>query len=96
MNKDIFGDRTTGRTGQWKFPLKDSGKQVEPRSMTGVTSRKCITGLNLLIKVIFAEEHDEKSLNPQHTRMKNEALETKWLALSNTHMHSHDVQATAA
>lgn len=34
MNTEMFGDPLTGGKGQWKLPLKDGGKQVEPRGMS--------------------------------------------------------------
>lgn len=60
-NAHIFGDVKSKRRGQWKFPLRDNGKQVEPRSVPNVNSRKCIVGLKHLIPVIFDSSVDQKS-----------------------------------
>lgn len=95
-NSDIFGDRAKGRRGQWKLPLKDSDKQVEPKSMSGMTSRKCVVGLNKLIDTIFSAQLDEKSLTPQCTRAQNEDPQQKWLSLASTcvpmmeQLHRHE------
>lgn len=68
VNSQALGDVTNGRCGQWKLPLKDSGKQVEPRSMSGMTSGKCVVGLENPIQTTFGAELDERLVTPQHTR----------------------------
>lgn len=81
VNRHTFGNPKSDRRGQWKFPLKDNGKQVEARSMPNVNSRKCIVGIESLIPVVFSSDLDQKSLSPQHTRSENELLQSKWLSL---------------
>jgi hypothetical protein len=73
-----------GTEYQWKFPLKDSGKRVDPKSMTNVHSRRCVMGVKSLAYIIFSHEPDEKSNNPQATRQKNVCLLQCWTSLMDT------------
>jgi hypothetical protein len=40
MKTTVLGNLTNETEYQWKFPLKDSGKRVDPRSTTNVHSRR--------------------------------------------------------
>jgi hypothetical protein len=72
MKTTVLGNLENETEYQWKFPLKDSGKRVDPKSMTNVHSRRCVMGVKSLAYIIFAHELDEKSNNPQRTRQRNE------------------------
>lgn len=76
VNEKVLGGN--GKSSQWKFPLKDDGKQIEARLMTNVQSRKCIEGLKLAIDVLHSPELDQTSLTPQQTRLDNERLSDEW------------------
>ena len=67
MKTNVLGNLERGTEYQWKFPLKDSGKRVDPKSMTNVHSRKCVLGIKALASVIFHPQLDESSQNPQGT-----------------------------
>lgn len=50
-----------------------------------MTSGKCLMGLKKFMNTVFSAPLDERSLNPQCTRAKNENLRQKWLELSRVH-----------
>lgn len=82
MRNEVSGDAAAGRTHQWTLPLTQSSDQVAPKSMTATHSRKCVMGLKWLVDDAFAEQFDEKSVSPQQTRQKNDALRLKWHQLA--------------
>lgn len=55
----ILGDGKAGnKSSQWNFPLKDDGKQVDPRSMSNSPSGKCLVGLKTLSKSVLSQAFD--------------------------------------
>ncbi|CAB9529733.1 hypothetical protein SEMRO_2605_G332420.1 [Seminavis robusta] len=78
VKDSILGDENHGRSAQWTFPLKDGGKQVEPRTMTNTQSRKCVRGIKTLATLIFSQQFDEKLRTPTITRANNAALMKQW------------------
>ncbi|CAB9505987.1 hypothetical protein SEMRO_250_G098940.1 [Seminavis robusta] len=78
VKDSILGDENHGRSAQWTFPLRDGGKQVEPRTMTNTQSRKCVRGMKTLATLIFSQQFDEKSRTPTITRANNAALLKQW------------------
>lgn len=78
MNATIIGNGAPGRRSQWKLPLKEDGKMVDPRTMTNTHSGKCALGLKSLATLVFSAELDESSTTPQHTRLKNEKALQGW------------------
>ena len=81
MKTVVMGELELGRGAQWKFPLKKGGKEVEPRSLTGVSSRKCVYGLATVATLVFSADLDQTSLNPTLTRLANASLLQKWITL---------------
>ena len=84
MKTIVLGHEELGKGAQWKFPLKKGGKEVEPRSMTGVQSRKCVEGMKTLATLVFAQELDQSSLNKAAIRKQNEKLLRGWTNLVDT------------
>jgi hypothetical protein len=91
MKTTVLGNIDNEIEYQWKFPLKDSGKRVDPKSMTNVHSRKCVMGMKSLSYIIFSQELDEKSHNPTITRQKNESLLQLWLKLMDAYIDTMKV-----
>jgi hypothetical protein len=85
MKQIVLGNLENETEYQWKLPLKDGGKSVEPRSMTNVHSRKCVQGIKALAYKIFHPSLDEESKYPQSTRENNSALLSKWENLMDTY-----------
>ena len=89
MKTMVLGNEDNGTEYQWKFPLKDGGKKVEPKSMTGVHSRRCVMGIKTLAAIIFDPKMDEKSKDTrstEQTRQKNALLLEKWEQLMDTYL----------
>ena len=86
MKTVVMGDSELGRGAQWKFPLKKGGKEVDPRSMTGVSSRKCVYGLATIATLVFASDLDQVSLNPELTRNENQEVLENWISLLNVYI----------
>jgi hypothetical protein len=86
MKTTVLGNVSNGTEYQWKFPLKDSGKRVDPKSMTNVHSRRCVMGIKSLAYIIFSHELDEKSNNAHITRQKNESQLQLWVSLMDTYI----------
>ena len=86
MKTVALGHEEVGKGGQWKFPLKKGGKEVEPRSMTGVQSRRCVVGMKTLATLIFAQELDQSSLTKMGVRKKNESLLSGWNKILDTYL----------
>jgi hypothetical protein len=80
MFDEILGDVSKNpRHKQWKFPLREGGKQVHPSSMTNTHARKIALGLKRLVQLCFDPVNDESSSNPQQTRLKNERKGQQWI-----------------
>jgi hypothetical protein len=86
MKTTVLGNLRNETEYQWKFPLKDSGKRVDPRSMTNVHSRRCVMGIKTLANIIFGPVFDEKSRNPPITRQRNERKLAQWEGLMDTYL----------
>lgn len=52
----IIGGVAPGRKSQWVFPLKEDGKQVDPRTMTNTHSGKCTMGLKTIASLVFSAD----------------------------------------
>jgi hypothetical protein len=85
MKTTVLGNLANETEYQWKFPLKDSGKKVEPKSMTNVHSRRCVMGIKTLANIIFSDILDEKSSNATTTRQKNSSKLKQWEDLMATY-----------
>jgi hypothetical protein len=81
MKTTVLGNLDNGTEYQWKFPLKDSGKRVDSKSMTNVHSRRCVMGIKSLAYLIFSQDLDEKSNSKYITRKSNEDQLQQWLKL---------------
>jgi hypothetical protein len=66
--------------------LKDSGKKVDPKSMTNVHSRRCVLGIKALASIIFSDTLDEKRNSTTATRQKNARELRQWEALMDTYL----------
>jgi hypothetical protein len=87
MKTTVLGNIANETEYQWKFPLKDSGKRVDPRSMTNVHSRRCVMGIKTLANIIFSPELDEQSKNDaQGTRQRNAHRLLQWQSLMDTYI----------
>ena len=60
--------------------IDESGKAVDPRTVTNATGKKFIQSLHEMVQVAFAEELDE--YNKDETRMRNSTLQHDWIQLS--------------
>jgi hypothetical protein len=86
MKTTVLGNLANEREYQWKFPLKDSGKRVDPRSMTNVHSRRCVMGVKTLTTIMFSPDLDEKNNNPLTTRQWNARKQVEWESLMDTYL----------
>ena len=71
----VLGNEETGRIAQYKFPLKDEGKQVDSRTIPGRLCNKCVSGIKKLATLVYSPQFDQKSTNPSITRLENERKE---------------------
>lgn len=69
MQTEPLGDEKSKRVSQWQLPFV--GGKIQPKTVTNVTSGKCIVALKALVDTVYSEELDEQSLNPQHCQQQN-------------------------
>lgn len=86
MNTMALGEQAAGGNAQWKMPFKKSKRKLNPRSMTKVTSGRCVVGIKMLAAITFSAELDQKSATPQQVaeigRCNLNLLE-QWVSIAN-------------
>ena len=80
MEHCVLGNIEHDRVHHWKLPVTAKGK-LAPRSMTNDHARKCMEGMNQLAGIVYSEELDESSTNPQQIRKGNARLKSQWQQL---------------